>query len=261
MCTISWLHDSSSYQLLCNRDERNTRGVASAPEFHTHHGVRFIAPRDGDYGGAWIATNEFGLTLALLNGPRQPEPALRSRGFLVMDLASSATTKEVGARIGQADLEAFAGFQLVALQPGHPAALFEWDELELSASMDAEHRMPLTSSSFDPESVRASRQKEFQRLQTGRKLSAEILFEFHQSHGAEPSAYSTCMHRPDASTVSFTWVDVTEQDVRFFYSPSSPCQWAPGETLELLRRPRDTAEMKPLQASRGTGRAASARSS
>jgi hypothetical protein len=236
MCTVSWLHHDTGYQLLFNRDERNTRKVATAPEHHTRNGVQFIAPLDGDHGGTWIATNEFGLTLALLNGLRPVKPAPRSRGHLVMDLAASSSAAEVASRIGQVDLDSFAPFKLAALQPGHPAALFEWDWIELTASMDAEPRMPLTSSSFDPEGVRSFRQKEFQRLQAGNKLRAETLFAFHQSHGTEPSAYSTCMHRPDASTVSFTWVDVTEQDVRFFYSPSAPCQWAPGETLELPRR-------------------------
>jgi hypothetical protein len=43
------------------------------------------------------------------------------------------------------------------------------------------------------------------------------------------------MHRPDANTVSFTWVTVTAAEIRFLYSPSAPCHWAPGEILRLDR--------------------------
>jgi uncharacterized protein with NRDE domain len=236
MCTVSWLHSGSGYQLLCNRDERNTRRVASAPTLHERDGVRFIAPLDGDHGGTWIATNEFGLTLALINGVRPLEPAPRSRGHLVMDLASTRSANDVATRIGHAHLELYGPFTLVAVQSQHPAALFEWDGNRLTTTMDAEGRMPLASSSYDPEGVRSYRRKEFQRFQSAAKLTAEILFTFHQSHGSGPSAYSTCMHRTDAQTVSFTWIDVTEHNVRFFYSPAAPCQWAPGETLELMLR-------------------------
>lgn len=261
MCTVSWLHSDSGYQLLCNRDERNTRKVATAPALHERDGVRFIAPLDGDHGGTWIATNEHGLTLALVNGVRPLEPSPRSRGYLLMTLASAGSLNEVAARIGQANLLLYAPFTLVVLQPKHPAALFEWDASRLTTNMNAEDRMPLASSSFDPEGVRTYRQKEFQRFQTAGKLTAETLFTFHQSHGSGPSAYSTCMHRSDAQTVSFTWVDVTEHDVHFFYSPAAPCQWAPGETLDLTLRPKEIPETKPPQPSRRSGRAASARSS
>ncbi len=261
MCTVSWLHTSSGYQLLFNRDERKTRKVASAPSFHERDGVRFVAPIDGDHGGTWIATNEFGLTLALVNGLRPVEATPRSRGLLVMDLASSESVDEVASRLDHESLDDYAPFTLIAVQPEHAAALLEWDGRQFTSTANAEDRMPVTSSSFDPNGVRASRKKDFQRLQAGGKLSAELLFTFHQSHGAGPSAYSTCMHRPDASTVSFTWVDVTEHDVRLFYSPAAPCAWAPGETLELLRRAYETHETKPPRVSRGSDRAASARSS
>ena len=68
---------------------------------------------------------------------------------------------------------------------------------------------------------------------------------FHASHGAEASAYSACMHRPDAETVSFTRVKVTGSEVVVRYSPASPCRQYPrprpqtryrslGEMLSIL---------------------------
>jgi hypothetical protein len=244
MCTVSWVHSDEGYQLLCNRDEKHTRLKASAPEVCNVGGVKIIAPADGDFGGTWIAANEFGLTVALLNGPanapRGTVPGNKSRGVLVTELAGAKSLEEVRRQVSKEDLGSFASLKLVALTPARPAFLFEWDGWHFTSTENAEHRMPLTSSSFDAEGVQEKRRQEFsERLSTGRKLDADLLFEFHRSHGLRlhnPSAYSTCMHRSDAETVSFTWIQVSKSDVQFFYSPAAPCQWAPGETIRLERK-------------------------
>jgi hypothetical protein len=244
MCTVSWVHGEEGYQLLCNRDEKHTRQEASAPEVRSVDGVKIIAPADGDFGGTWIATNELGLTVALLNGPanapRGTVPGRKSRGVLVAELAGAKSLEEIRRQVLEEDLGSFAGLSLVALTPGRPAILFEWNGWHLTTTENAEHRMPLTSSSFDPEGVQEKRRQEFSdRLQAVRELDADLLFEFHRSHGLrtdDPSGYSTCMHRPDAETVSFTWIQVSKPGVQFFYSPASPCQWAHGETIRLERR-------------------------
>jgi hypothetical protein len=97
--------------------------------------------------------------------------------------------------------------------------------------------MPLTSSSFETSAVCAARVRDFRRrTQAAGGLDPAVLFDFHQGHGAGPSAYSTCMHRPDAETVSFSWIKVVGSNVEFFYTPAAPCQWQSGETYRLARR-------------------------
>ena len=89
MCTVSWFHEPGGYQLFCNRDEKLSRKKALEPRQWTREGVRFTAPIDAEAGGAWIALNEFGVSLCLLNGGEGPGPhreARRSRGLLVLDL-------------------------------------------------------------------------------------------------------------------------------------------------------------------------------
>lgn len=82
--------------------------------------------------------------------------------------------------------------------------------------------MPLMSSSFDTEAVRARRREDWtRRLRATGTLDAATLYSFHESHGPQPSAYSPCMHRPDAETVSFSWVCVTDSAVEFFYTPAA----------------------------------------
>jgi len=244
MCTVSWVHTDDGYRLLCNRDEKNTRLPAAMPEIRSSRGVQFIAPLYGDFGGSWVAANEYGLTIALLNGPvNAPRGTLRgakSRGHLVMELAGARSSEDVRRQMVQEDLGSLAGLTLVVLEAREPAMLFEWDGWHLTVTENAEHRMPLTSSSFDPRGVQESRLQEFSsRLRAAQVLDADLLFEYHRSHGMgidKPGAHSVCMHRPDAQTVSFTWIDVSRSDVRFFYSPAAPCQWAPGESVSLPRK-------------------------
>src|SRR6185295_12334723 len=106
MCTVSLLAlPRGGYLLAANRDEHVTRGVARPPERAQAGGNSFVAPRDSDAGGTWIAVDRDGRTLCLLNGDRAgstfeppsppppspviPPPAatdLPSRGRLVVDL-------------------------------------------------------------------------------------------------------------------------------------------------------------------------------
>src|SRR6266849_6073651 len=113
MCTVSWIHEDGGYQLFCNRDEKLTRQPASDPQVLYHDGVRFLAPIDADSGGTWLATNEFAVTVCLLNGAQRSIgiPACapfrlsnkdkkgclcyRSRGVIVLELATAKSIEEV----------------------------------------------------------------------------------------------------------------------------------------------------------------------
>lgn len=234
MCTVSWVHEDRGYQLLCNRDEKKIRKPALAPEVFSHDGVRYVAPRDGDHGGTWLASNERGLTLCLLNGQGQiRHTPLRSRGLLLPDLILARSRWQVADLLMARDLSAYAPFTLVAIEPHQPALIVEWDGLEQCIRADGDKLAPLVSSSFDLEGVKQSRLSEFQRLVE--RGNVEQLFSFHESHGTRPDAYSTCMHRGDAETVSFSWVRVSDKEIDFFYTPGSPCQRKSGERVLLQR--------------------------
>ncbi|MBL8174434.1 MAG: NRDE family protein [Bryobacterales bacterium] len=226
MCTVSWLHQDTGYRLLCNRDEKKTRLPALPPQSYWSNGVRYIAPRDGDGGGTWIATNERGMTLCLLNGAPRRKPFLtaRSRGLLIPDLIASPSLSALRERVASMNLASYAPFLLAGLEPSSPATLIEWDGLETIAFPDADSFMPLTSSSFDPQAVCRRRKAEFARLrhEAGR-VDAGLLHRFHSSHEHNADAYATCMHRPDAQTVSFTSVQVSGPNIEFRYWDGPPC--------------------------------------
>ena len=238
MCTISWIHDANGYQLLCNRDEKLTRKPALEPRLAVRNGTSFIAPVDGDFGGTWIATNEFGVSVCLLNGANLTGSDIhtaapgRSRGLLPLDLIPEPSVTAICDRLRETDLSAFAAFTLAALEPSHPAAILVWDGSTKTLLFEEADRFMLTSSSFDPEEVWRFRQEEYSHVHAD-----EGLFAFHRSHAPVRSAYSTCMHRADAETVSFSWIRVSESRATFYYTPAAPCQQVAGVSKKLRRRP------------------------
>lgn len=229
MCTVSWAATAEGYELFCNRDERRTRRSAHAPAARTSRGVRFLAPTDGEAGGTWIAANEHGLSLCLLN--RYPEDEsqaareFKSRGLLLPDLISLRDPAEVMRAVARGGLSQFRPFTLLALAPGAPPAAACWTGRRLLVPDGGDDPvMPLTSSSFNTAEVVRARRELFQSMAAGpTNRPAETLARFHRSHEPGPGPLSVCMHRPDASTVSFSRVKVNDGSVEFFYQPGPPC--------------------------------------
>lgn len=236
MCTVSWLRTADGYELFCNRDEKRTRRPALAPRVHRFGGVRFAAPVDADGGGSWVGVNERRLALCLLNG-HEPEGARRgetiSRGLLLWGLMDCRSPSHVDDRIRAVRLMNFRPFTLVALAPAADVVAFRWTGRALSVGQGDDVPMPLASSSFDAAGVAAFRRRQFERMRIeAGGITADLLLAFHSSHEPSPGAYSACMHRDDAETVSFSRVNVTSGAVEFSYSPQPLCR---GGVISSLR--------------------------
>jgi hypothetical protein len=238
MCTVSWLRDRSGYQLFCNRDEKLTRARGLPPAVCTRDGVRYVAPIDGDRGGTWLAASELGVTLCVLNGRGTPPVGapLVSRGTLIPELIGASSALEAVRRAAAIELAHYAPFVLAAVEQQFPACLLLWDGRCKVTITNGDVFMPLASSSFDPVGASEHRRRLFRSLQRARgSIDAALLRDFHASHGSGASAFSPCMHRPGAQTVSFTHVKVSGASVQLLYTPSAPCLQAPGLTLSLTR--------------------------
>jgi hypothetical protein len=223
VCTVSWLHEPGGYQVFCNRDEKRSRSAALPPEVFERGGIRWLAPRDPDGGGTWTGVNEAGVALCLLNKPAAGgERRERSRGLLVWELLDSLSAEEAAERLrrGSPDPRSFAPFSLLAMEVSRPALIAEWDGRRLCVTEDGESRMPLTSSSFDPEGVAARRRAEFRGLAARHgRIDGRMLLEYQRSHGPRPGPYSVCMHRGGARTVSLTRIRAVPGRVELHYHP------------------------------------------
>ncbi len=239
MCTVSWLPSAGGYTLYFNRDERRTRAPSAPPGLRERDGVRFLAPLDGDFGGTWIAANEFGLTLSLLNrygdsaGPPPAHPV--SRGRLVLDLAPAAGQAELEARLSRLDLAAYQPFTLVAAAADAPVWLAAWNGRTLALGRHAAPGLILTSSAFDEPGVAASRRRVFEEvLREG--VTEDGLAALHRSHLPARGPFSICMHRGDAETQSLSRITVTASAVSFAHVPDAPCRGQESAALRLPRR-------------------------
>ena len=231
MCTVTWLRSNDGYELLCNRDERHTRLPGAAPLLHTQSGVRYVAPVDGNHGGSWIAVNHFRISFCLLNryispgSSKSEEKVYRSRGLLLFDLVDAPSLVEVRERVSRFRLEQYEPFTLLALEPDSPALLLKWCGRQLFHHFNDEDSMLLVSSSYDQTGTEISRRGLFDKMRSEREQSdAEWLHAFHASHLPYRGPYSPCMHREDASTVSYSCVRVAGTRTEFSYFSGAPCE-------------------------------------
>lgn len=239
MCTVTWIQDGDRYSLYCNRDELRTRQPSQPPHHHRSEGTRFLAPTDTEAGGTWIAVNEYGLSLCLLNDYRSTVDgsanAFTSRGHLVRDLIQAADSGALKQLWSQVELHRFRPFKILALTPRQNAFLFSWNGETPRLEQDAV-RPPLCSSSFDDSGAVRSRTDLLDDFSAKPELEPrKRLLRFHQSHLPARGPYSVCMHRPDAVTVSFTLVEVDPLSVSMAYAHGAPCS-APLEHLATLDR-------------------------
>jgi uncharacterized protein with NRDE domain len=247
MCTATWIRTDAGYVVFFNRDELRTRKPALPPKVMERDGVRFVAPQDGDAGGTWLGVNEFGVTIGLGNGPAdeggrataEEKGPFRSRGLLVLDLLSSASVVEAGKRMEGIDPEAYRAFELFAIGPAGEARLWSSGGRGVTAREGPDEGALLISSSRDPARGRAERERLFERMLSEReRLDERLLADFHASHEPQRGAFSPCMHREDASTVSESRIAVDERVVAFSYLPGPPCEAREDRSLVTKKIPR-----------------------
>lgn len=256
MCTISWEFLGASegiqnevrgtndpiigYRVYFNRDEQITRPQAELPREFIENNIRYICPIDPQGGGTWCAVNEFGYTFALLNfyQGRLPKGKLRSRGELVKNAALLRSKEAVEEYLSSLDLQKYPPFSLLVFSPSEVKSglvtLLRWTGKTLEKS---EQDSPLISSALYFDDVSASRLQQYHTQISSRTDEPAELKDFialHKSHEPEKSAYSMCMHRDDAKTVSFSYVEVVGRNITYWYSDGSPCE-APLEKAASLK--------------------------
>jgi hypothetical protein len=92
------------------------------------------------------------------------------------------------------------------------------------------------SSGYDEPGAQRVRGRTFQRLRRIKSAgSLDWLRALHSSHLPERGPYSTCMHRSDAATVSYSEVEVQKKTSALRYHDGPPCQCGRFIVKELRR--------------------------
>jgi len=246
MCTLTWLRDTNGLRVYFNRDEKRTRLPALPPAEKIVHGVRVLTPTDADAGGSWLAANEFGLVVAVLNfyDAEATLPASnvnhQSRGHLILQLSTHQTPGSALADIDRLPLAMFRPFILVLFGEGRDDAIVRWNGRKIEKQHLLPEACPITTSSFKTRDVLEARRRRFDGLSREMGgISDDMLRAFHMSRDAKGGPYSVTMTRDDAMSVSFSTVNVGKKSVSFYYQPrlseGTDPDYLLGETVSINR--------------------------
>jgi Transport and Golgi organisation 2 len=229
MCTLSVITNSGGYLLAMNRDERIARGVGEPPKIHQVNGTKAMYPTDGA-GGTWIAANEYGITVALLNwNDLAPDgkaaASTRSRGRVIPALIDSRSVSDLGERLGASHFKEMLPFRLIGVSRSEQRIWeWRWDSAHIQSQAHEWETRHWFSSSLSDERAQnfrgaACRDAQFE-PDAG---SVPWLRRLHASHGNAPGPFSLCVHRADVKTLSYSEVVVTAGHIQVAHSVGSPC--------------------------------------
>ena len=227
MCTLSIVTGENGYILAMNRDEKIVRGPGTLPQSRELRGTKIIYPSDGA-GGTWIAANDSGIALALLNwndSQRALNPSIRSRGPVIPGLVASRSLAEVQATLTTMDLQGVPPFRLVGVFPSEWEVWeWRWNSAEIDSQVHRWQPRHWFSSGISDDQARNLRAAVCQGASIKPDAgSAEWLQRLHASHENGPGPFSICVHRDDVKTLSYSEVACTSEKLQFRHYAGSPC--------------------------------------
>ncbi len=240
MCTLTVVTGSDTYFMAMNRDEKIARGAGVPPEMHEFDGTKAIYPNDGD-GGTWIAANEYGIGLALLNwndlAPHGIHAKTRSRGRVIPALIGSRSLWDLHAVFSVSNFTGMLPFRLVGVFPSEREIWeWRWDSTQLEFQVHEWKSRHWFSSSLSDKQAESLRGAACRAAQDESDAgSVPWLRRLHASHGGGPGPFSLCVHREDVKTLSYSEVMVTPGQVQIGHFRGSPCTMAPIHPIEIER--------------------------
>jgi hypothetical protein len=227
MCTLTIIsRPDGGFRLAFNRDESRSRAAALPPERRRFGDRSAILPIDPPSDGTWIAVNDAGLVLALLNANPVPRPerrGTRSRGMLIPDLLPSASLDDVVTRMAKLTAGEFPPFRLVAIAESRIA---DWKSngFRITQTGPGPIVAPLmfTSSGLGDELVEGPRRGLFETMFFDGSDRRARQDKFHRHTWPDQPHLSVCMSRADARTVSLTVAEWDEHNAWMTYTPDAP---------------------------------------
>ncbi len=148
-----------------------------------------------------------------------------SRGEVVKSSLVSDSPATTGEVLSGLPLALLNPFRLIGVFPASHAVLeWRWNLKRLESLELRWQTNTWISSGFDEPGAQQTRGKTFAEA-LGQDSAEKLawLRRLHRSHGPERGPYSTCMHRDDAATVSYTEISVSGRLATMRYQPGPPC--------------------------------------
>jgi hypothetical protein len=221
MCTVSVVPIADGLRLMCNRDERNDRPHALAPDLHRVGAREAMMPIDPTSGGTWIGANHAGVAACLLNryplkhSRRRVRPVTRG-GIVPRVLECDSMTSAI-ARATALDPRAFEPFRLVLVARDEVALLSTDGDQQTLVRGPVPSPLMFTGSALGDFLVDQPRRRLFECLFGPRSSWIDAQPAFHAHQWPNHRDISVLMERADARTVSRTTIDVVSSGVRLHY--------------------------------------------
>ena len=227
MCTVTFIARKRGYALGMNRDEKLARVQGLPPTERRSEGRRVICPSEPG-GGTWAALNEAGVTFALINWysiPTRVNGAATTRGEIVATVSGLDGEPAATARLRKLPLNRINPFRLIGIFPTTQHVVeWRWDLKRLTITGHRWKTQQWISSGFDEPTAQRIRSQTFRAVQCQHSAgSLRWLRQLHRSHSPEAGPFSTCMHRADAATVSYTEVAVSSHEALMHFHTGAPC--------------------------------------
>lgn len=234
MCTVTIVPTfdradaPSGIRVLCNRDESRVRPAAQPPIEKTFGKQLAVMPIDRVSGGTWIAVNDAGLMITLLNGnPRDMRDVTftgkTSRGVIIPSLLHAGSLAEAGEAVRTLDVSKYPPFRMVIANTTDCLdAAGDNNDLAVQ-SQPITGPLMFTSSGLGDALVAAPRHELFDGWFGDDSRQWEPRQDdLHRHRWDDRPELSVNMSREDAATVSLTEVEVTAQRVALTYHPAGP---------------------------------------
>jgi hypothetical protein len=226
MCTVTIVPIGAGARLICNRDERRSRPTAIPPQWRRIAGGTAIWPVDPVGGGTWIAANDAGVAMVLLNRNPQGEvsPLVRSpsRGTIIPALIGHRSGESALDAVGAVGSTPFEPFTLLILHGRHLAVVTNTGTTLTIRSKALSRPVLFTSSSLGDHVVAAPRRALFAAMVATSDRQLQQQLAFHRHHWSDRPEVSVLMSRRDAATVSRTVIDIEASHVRVRYRAIRP---------------------------------------
>jgi transport and Golgi organization protein 2 len=237
MCTVTFMPRGGGYCLAMNRDEKLARAQGLPPTLKVVENRRIICPSEPG-GGTWIALNDSGVSLALINWysiPSRVQDFPVTRGEVVNCTIGAKKPKSVEALLRRLPLNRFNPFRLIGIFPAYSEiSEWRWDVEILERKVHAWEPRQWISSGLDEPAAERERSRTFEQALGQMSVgSLKWLRRLHRSHAPKIGPFSTCMHRTDAVTVSYTETSVYARHATLRHCPGPPCRRQPSAVLCL----------------------------
>jgi hypothetical protein len=243
MCTVTFIPRSKGYCLGMNRDEKRSRAKGLPPAIRDVHGRRVLYPSEPT-GGTWISLNDNGVTFALINWysvPSRPGGNFMSRGTVIPSLSAADSPAQVDTGLAAIPLHLMNPFRLIGVFPTSKTVVeWRWNLKKLIRKRHRWRAQQWISSGFEEPTAQKVRSKTFMQAQTQRSAGTfDWLRRLHRSHWPQAGPFSTCVHRDDAATVSYTEINVLRRCYRMHHICEAPCSCIASEVHLSCMTPYD----------------------